>query len=484
MSNTISSASSSQKMWKLDLHTSTKAHLQDIQKNYERPTNSKSQEEKAKDLKQEFEKLLSLKTDGTSKTRKDRTAAETKLDAAIKKLPESSFKTEALRVFGELLETSSSNSGNPGNAIPQSWGYAYDHIQLQSLDIRATSNLKAPIQETRLVVYTKPAGVMLGADTHVSADVHIDVDDTAQAPSLVSDRKQEAIQEFVAGLRPELTAENMRQNELDFLDFIEKLEDIHATDSLNMSAVDIITPIMDFIAQRIADDGSQAAGLMAIREAFKEMVLHRFDVVLVPGQNIEAEALAIKPNGVELMRDKNLSFQGKLSYLADVGDGLQTLHALGTVHGNFSMAKTVQHRGHGVLVGSADDSLQYPSVEILKARSAGESEVRSAQQDVFAFGVELFHATVDKTVPAMPGLVQNDYLKFPSKHTESSVKLFLKGVRRLEEGMLRQSETHPMRAELANLIHDCTRQDPRARIGMDVAVARLRDIVGKYPEGR
>ena len=482
MSNTISSASSSQKMWKLDLHTSTKAHLQDIQKNYERPTNSKSQEEKAKDLKQEFEKLLSLKTDGTSKTRKDRTAAETKLDAAIKKLPESSFKTEALRVFGELLETSSSNSGNPGNAIPQSWGYAYDHIQLQSLDIRATSNLKAPIQETRLVVYTKHAGVTLGADTNVSAVVQ--VDDTAQVQSLVSDRKQEAIQEFVAGLRPELTAENMRQNELDFLDFIEELEDIHATDSLNMSAVDIITPIMDFIAQRIADDGSQAAGLMATREAFKEMVLHRFDVVLVPGQNIETEVLATKPNGVELMRDKTLSFQDKLSYLADVGDGLQTLHALGTVHGNFSMANTVQHRGHGVLVGSADDSVQYPSVEILKARSAGEGEVRSAQQDVFAFGVELFHATVDKTVPAMPGLVQNDYLKFPPEQTASSVKLFLKGVRRLEEGMLRQSETHPMRAELANLIHDCTRQDPRARIGMDVAVARLRDIVDKYPDGK
>lgn len=477
---------------------STETHLNDLQKTYTQPNNPGSHEEKSSALKKGLEDILSLKTNGSSKTQKDRTNAETKLHEAISKLKESPFKTEALRLFEEIRDTST-NSSSPGDAIPSS-SYAYNITQLAALNI---GDLKRSPTEAAAI---KPAdaseeGIAFKKTdsdlTQNEVDNGLDLKDLENLASeadmsTINDPDAAPLEAAVADLVPEFqlekTPEKMAANIALIDDFMENLEDSHP--ETMPSDTQIISSFLSHVDQQIAQDPSRTPQLTATKEAFRDAFIEKYGL-LVPNKSA-IPSLSKAPSGTSIMTDKKTDFTSKLEYLADTGSGLAMLHAFGGSHGNFSMENTVLHNGHGLLTDFSLDTPsaetatlggKYPAPEAIFERETGRTDKVTLQKlDVFAFGIEVLHATVDKTIPNIQGVIDNSSHKFPESGSRTDVGRFLKQTRRLEEGLTLSVEKHPIRKELATLIHDCTRANPRDRISMDDAVIRLRQLIQNNPE--
>jgi len=487
-------------------NTSTETLLKNLHTTYVQPNSTKSLEEKQATLKQGLKDILAVKTNGRSKNHKDQVIAENKLRQEINKLKDPTFKSTAIQILDELTDTST-NDSTPGRAIAPS-SYAYDSAQLAALNIAETRNLKEAHAEALPLQHTQndDKGISLKRsnsdltqnDVEITTPRHVidlndleDIDDTSTVNAPIEPSLQSHLAELIPEFKLGKTAQDLKSNIHLLIEFAEDLEDDFP--DTTFSNTQVISEFLFLVDQAIKEDPSQAQPLTATKEAFRDAFIERYGL-LSPNESAMAPSLAAAPRGTSIMTDKKTAFDSKLGYLADTGSGLAMLHAFGGAHGNFSIENTVVHNGNGLLTGFSLETApidlaslgeKYPAPEALYAKETGRTDKLNLQKlDVFAFGIEVLHATIDKTILNVPGVISNSDHKFPESPSPKSVSRFLTQTRRLEEGLSRTGERPHLsiRKELATLIHDCTSTNPRDRITMEDAVTRLQQLITDNPE--
>jgi hypothetical protein len=478
-------------------HIPTAEHLKSMQKDHNSPTNHKTPEKKKQTIKEGIENILSNKTNGQSKTNKDRNTAEQKLRLEIAKLKPSEFKDLALSVLNDLNETST-NDSEPQHAIIPDSSYGYNRTQLQALKIDDTRNIPGiPIEsiktdhsETQDVSRERSDSDLTQAPLRESSQTsvleHIEIDTVHTSGEDTVSSQKAVLSDLIADLKTGNTQEDLNDNMTRLEDFIETWEDIPD------SPAAVVKAFVSFVDTQVTAHPSDAKKFTAAKTAFSAAFIEKYGL-LVPNESPFAANLATAPRGSSIMRDPIMSFNAKLDYLADAGAGLALLHEFGHAHGNFSIDHTVLHNGHGLLVdvsldrpdiASHQSTSTYPAPESLGSRTAiTPSDLQ--KQDVFAFGIEILHAVADKTIPNLPlaGFRPSEY-KFPTTSAvdKKTMASFMKTTQRLVTDLSKPREKYPIRPGLASLIHDCLQGNPQDRISMEDAVTRLRELTTNHPE--
>lgn len=564
-------------------HPSTKKMLAHIQRDYERPTNTKAPEAKNTDLKQDLEDLLRIKSDGQSKSQKDRNVAILTLRNAIHDLPESGFKTAAETQL-QKIQTPTDNEQSPGDAI--SAKHSQPSLARAPEDTISITNYKAPHQTT--ITMNGPS------DAEASQTV----------------RRNEALEACIHQITPMASAADITTNANLIRQFTEKLTTIYPEESITPKKV--ISTLMAFLDAKISESPSEKNNYIAIKITISDTMIrttpwdqlpspgtfglirgyetrprseiggrsrptvdtplgnlradnraflgdgsyakvktgatadteyaikrirltnnddetdyHRFvemalevhygtvlgnhinilgiqdaycyddgkgDPIDLQGTRDTIPKFAIVMekaglDGLKFTNNSSMSFSKKLTYLADAGKGLVYMHSQGIAHCDFKLENTVLHKGHAKVTDfgmSAPIAVKdvaafpyalyklgatYPAPEALVARETGDiSHLDLTKLDSYAFGVELHHLTLAKFFPLRVATYEfprqaQDIPSFPKR-----VAFIIKALKASQD---------PGQIKLAQLIEDCTNEDPSKRIKITKAVNHLNQLLGR-----